>query len=461
VSVHVPPHDANAEKSVIASLLLDPARLDEVIELVTPDSFYFQVAGRIFRAIQTLADAGKPVDSVTVYEKLESSGKAQEGDMDWMIDAMNCVPHAAHARHYATIVAERSIRRRLLFASNDAVAAAYAVETDIDETLAQADQKICGLIETRAGGCESTDLTGILYETLQQLQSGVSSGVSTGFTGLDNLGCTLKPGTLTIVAARSSCGKTSFAGNVALNLARSEVAVLFVSLEQNRHELAARFLSSESRVPNLVAGRYLNQGELARLMEGASALQSLPLHIDDTSPRTVSQIAAVARLAKRRHGIGCVVVDYLQIVDPESRKTPREQQVAEITRGLRNIARNLEIPVVTLAQLNRGIETREDKRPRLSDLRESGAIEQDADMVWFIDRPATYREDADPREAHVIIGKHRNGRTGSVPMDWDAATMTFRDAVAAPPDSVTMPAFGGDDDAYEHSGMYSGSLSQF
>jgi replicative DNA helicase len=423
--IHVPPHDMNAELSLIGSLLFDPARFDEVADLVSAEAFHNPTAGRAFAAISELIAASKPVDPVTVFTRLEKSGRAQPGDDDWLVEALNTVPHAAHAKFYAETIAERFGRRKLLYALNDATGATRDLSADLDEILASVGGQLDRLVEGRTGGAASVDMTDLLLDVLRGIQSEKAPGLSTGFSGLDRLGATLKG--LNILAARPSVGKTAFAAALALAVARQGVQVLFVSLEQTRTELATRLLSIEARVGNLFAGRKLSALENNTILEASGRLNELPIIVDDTSPRTVSQIAAVARIAKRRRGLGLILIDYLQLLAPEDRRLPREQQVAEMTKGLRNMGRALGVPVVALAQINRAVEARTDKRPLLSDLRESGAIEQDADQVWFLTRAAYQNESADPTEASVVVAKHRNGRTGEVPLRWNAASMTFTD----------------------------------
>ena len=429
-AIHLPPNNVSSENSLLASILLDPQRLDDVADILTADSFYLETNRNLFRAVTELVAKGQAVDAVTACNWLQANGLHHEGEEDRLVHMLNSVPHAAHARYYGEFVADLYARRRLLSTAHDAAAAAHDLATPLDDALAMVAKSLDGLNESRSGGSVGSDLRDCMREAWDSIRMGGPVGVSTGFPGLDDLGCTLKPGSLTVLAARSSTGKTSFAGNLALNLARSGTSVLFVSLEQTRLELAGRFLSCEAGIGNLMNGRTLTDMESNRVCEVAGRLGDLPLVVDDQTPRPVSQIAAVARLTKRRNNLGAVIIDYLQLIAAEDRKLPREQQVAEITKALRNMGRNLGIPVVALAQLNRQIEGRDDKRPKLSDLRESGAIEQDADMVWFLDRPFLYDDKADPSAATLIVRKHRNGKTGDVPLHWNGATMTFSDATA-------------------------------
>lgn len=425
----LPPADHEAEKALIGALLLEPAKVDEVSGIVGPDSFYLPVAQAAFRAIQQLVNAGKAVDPLTVFDKLRKAGQADETTSDWLVEALNATPHAAHAAYYAQQVAERWDRRSLIYAATDAIAEAHEPTSEIESALSTAETRIHEVIARRSNGNhEATDIKSVLFATLEQIHSGKKVGKDTGFVDLDAMTGGLQPGSLVILAARPSVGKTTFAGNLAAGLAEKGTGVLVFSLEQSRTELAARFLASDSGVGDLMRGRSLSPAEAAKIMESASRLESLPIEIDDTTPRTVAQLVAWSRIRTRRAGIGCVIVDYLQLIEPADRRIPREQQVADVTRQLKHAARQLKIPIVALAQLNRDIEKREDKRPRLADLRESGAVEQDADMIWFLDRPGLYREDVDESEAYLWVAKHRNGKTGNVPLYWDGPTFSFQNA---------------------------------
>jgi replicative DNA helicase len=424
-----PPADIEAEKALIGSLLLDPARVDEVAGLVNPSAFYLPSAGNAFGAIQQLVNAGKPVDALTVFDRLQKTGAADNTTAEWLAEALDATPHAAHAGYYAQVIAERYDRRSLIELATGAMEQAWEQSQEIEAALATAEARLHDVIERRSGvSHEATDIRRILIDTLAQIHSGKQSGSPTGFIDLDAMTGGLQPGSLVIVAARPSVGKTTFAGNLARGVAKQGTGVLFVSLEQSRMELAARFLASESGIGDLMRGRALSQHESTAVLEAASRLEELPIEIDETTPRTVGQLIATTRIRRRKAGIGCVIVDYLQLIEPTDKRIPREQQVADITRQLKHAARQLRIPVIALAQLNRGIENREDKKPRLSDLRESGAVEQDADMIWFLDRPSTYREDADETEASIWVAKHRNGKVGNVPLYWDGPTFSFKNA---------------------------------
>jgi replicative DNA helicase len=274
----------------------------------------------------------------------------------------------------------------------------------------------------------------ILLAAMERINSrfehqGVVSGLTTGFTELDRQTNGFQPSELVIIAARPSMGKTAFVCNVARWVAASaERGVLLFSLEQSKLELAERFLCIDARLDgHKVRKGLLDEPERHALLAAANTLSNLPMYIDDTPSRTVAQISAITRRLKRRHGLGLVIIDYLQLIEPEDKKANREQQIAQITRRLKGIAKENDLPVVALSQLNRGVELREDKRPRLADLRESGAIEQDADIVMFLHRPEAYKPEDRPGEAEVIVAKHRSGPTGIVTLRWRKESMQFED----------------------------------
>lgn len=428
-SVQLPPQNLDAERGLLCSLLIDATKLDDVSGIVTAEDFYLTAHRELFRTIQRLVNTAKPVDHLTVAEELNRAGQFEEiGGVPYLLELSHCEPHAAHAVYYAKIIAGTAQRRALRYAAVEMIRDAHDAP-DIDDALAQAESRLHGIIEQQVGSTV-TKIGDKLIEVLERLDSPESPGIATGFCDLDRLIGGFKPGQLIVLAARTSVGKSAFAANIAQNVADDGVGVLYVSLEMSATDLILRFLSRKANVAltTLENPKGLAADERERLVESANRLHHVPLFIDDTTPRTITQIAAVARLERRRHQVGLVIVDYLQLIQPEDRKIPREQQVAEMSRSLKTVARSLQVPVVALAQLNRGIEGRDDKRPRLSDLRESGAIEQDADLVLFLDRPATYNDKADPGEAKLYVSKHRNGRTGIVPLTWSGKFCEFCNA---------------------------------
>lgn len=425
-----PAFNLDAEKSLLGALLLPSEKFnpfDETVGIVTAKSFHSPAHAQIFEVIQAFHRDQKPVDVVTVKSELERRGQLEQiGGVPYLGQILETVPHLAHAQYYAELVREAADRRRL---GDIAYTITHDLNTGCDTTdiISNAEQSLHSLMEGGAGG-EALCIGDVLMEMETATES--TACIPTGFHDMDDMvDGGLRGGWLVIEAARPSIGKTAFMGNIALNVARRGNPALVFSLEQTRKELAERFLSSLSGLEAsiLKSRKTLDSHQEEQLLQAKNKLAKLPIIVNDQGGLKVGQIAAGARLQKRRGGLGLIIVDYLQLVEPDDRQIPREQQVATISRRLKLIAKELDCPVICLAQLNRAVETRENKRPRLSDLRESGAIEQDADVVMFLDRPATYGK-GEETEAHVIIGKNRHGKTGDVRLHWNGPTMTFKSA---------------------------------
>lgn len=450
-SNRVPPSSLDAERSVLGSVLLVNETIDDVAEILTANHFYSDRHQAIYGAIHELYESGvRGIDVVTLGDQLDKHKKLESsGGHAYLLELLQSVPHAAHAKYYATIVREKSIQRSLILSCTEVLRDCYEADRPIEEILQTAEQDIFRILEQQDSG-QKISIDEILVEAWSRIEErvrldGATTGLSTGFTDLDVKTSGFQPSELIILAARPSMGKTALVCNWAESIAESGQGVLIFSLEQSNLELAERFLCIRS----LVDGQRLRGGEIDdserhRLMEASSELHEMPLFIDDRAGRTVSQISAIARRLKRQGNLGIVIIDYLQLIEPEDKRIPREQQIAYISRRLKFIAKELKIPVVALAQLNRGVELREDKRPRLADLRESGAIEQDADLISFLHRPDQYDPDDRPGEAEIIIAKHRSGPTGIVTLTWRPQYMRFEDyAGAAEPEGGY--AFGGED----------------
>jgi replicative DNA helicase len=430
----LPPQDLDAERSVLGSVLLHNDAIDEVLQHVQAASFYADAHQRMFRAVQDMYESGtRGIDPVTLGHELEKRGDLAEiGGVPYIMQVLETVPHAAHAEHYARIVREKWLRRTLIDACTDILRDSYHGGDDVEEIVARAEKRIFDIAEDQQS-LDKLALKDILEDTFERIfhrmdQEGTISGLHTGFHGLDEVTSGFQSSELLVLAARPSMGKTALVCNFALSVAASKHGVLLFSLEQSSLELAERFLAIHAKIN----GHKLRQGDLDEveqhgLMEAANDLREFPLFIDDTAGRTVSQIAAVSRRMKRHPGVGLVIIDYLQLVESDDRNLPREQQISTITRRLKFLAKDLSVPVIALAQLNRGVEQREDKRPRLADLRESGAIEQDADIVMFLHRPEAYDPEDRPGEADLIVAKNRNGPIGNVPLTWLKEQLRFAD----------------------------------
>ena len=442
----VPPQNIEAERGILGSILLENHVLDDVADTLHADHFSRPAHQLIYRAILRLHESGvHGFDPVTIRDSLEKQNELNDaGGDDYLIELLESVPHAAHARYYADIVREKAIQRRLILACTEILHDAYDEGAETEELLNQAEQKIFAILEQQEAGSK-IELREILLDTFARIEErlerqGAISGLSTGFRDLDNQTNGLQPSELVILAARPSMGKTAFVLNLAEAVAdRSQAGVVIFSLEQSKLELAERFLCMRGSLDmHKLRKGHLDEDDHDRLQRSASELDKLPIYIDDQAGRSMSQIGAICRRLKRKDEIRLVIIDYLQLIEPEDKRAPREQQIAGITRRLKFLAKELALPVVALAQLNRGVELRDDKRPRLADLRESGAIEQDADIVMFLHRPEMYDPEDHPGEAEVIVAKHRNGPTGIVRLTFKKQFMQFQDFVAAEPD---IPSF--------------------
>lgn len=430
----IPPQNLDAEKSVLGSLLFSSEAFDEVIQHVQSHCFYTNSHRLIFQCIHDMYEKGvRALDVITLSHELEKRGEFEEvGGAVYLNEIMGTVPHAAHAEYYAKIVRDAWLQRSLIDACTDSLREAYHGGEDVEEILAKAEKRIFGIVEQQEN-IDKIEIAAILDLTFQRIfermdQDGSVSGLHTGFTGLDDYTSGFQPSELVVLAARPSMGKTALVCNFAMSIAKLNRGVLLFSLEQSKLELAERLLCIEAKV----SGHKLRQGELdefeqSMLMEASTIMRDYHIFIDDQSGRTMSQIAAIARRLKRRATLDIVIIDYLQLIETEDKNMPREQQISSITRRLKFLAKDLDIPVIALAQLNRGVEQREDKRPRLSDLRESGAIEQDADIVMFLHRPEAYDPEDRPGEADLIISKNRHGPIGTIELTWLKEMLKFGD----------------------------------
>jgi replicative DNA helicase len=426
--LRVPPHSVEAEQSVLGGLLLDNLAWDRAGDLLTDSDFYRHEHRLIYAAVGALVQSSKPADVITVFEQLQSHGKADEcGGLAYLNALAQSVPSAANMRRYAEIVRERSILRKLIAASDDIATTAFnpqgrAVSMILDE----AESKIFKIGEEgsrQRQGFQGIDkLVVALIDRVQELHDNGAeevTGVRTGFFDLDRMTAGLQKGDLLILAARPSMGKTAFALNIAEHVAVQEgLPVLVFSMEMGAAQLALRMVGSLGRIDqqNLRTGR-LKSEEWERLTESVERLGQVQMYIDETPALNSSELRARARRMARQFGtLGLIVIDYLQLMSgSSSSEENRATEIGEISRGLKALAKELQCPVIALSQLNRSVESRTDKRPMMSDLRESGAIEQDADVIMFIYRDDYYNKDSkEPGIAEIVIGKQRNGPVGTV-----------------------------------------------
>lgn len=438
----LPPHNKDAERGVLGGILRDPDELATVQQIIVADNFYYDAHQKIFQSITELSNENQPIDLVVLHERLKKNKQLEDiGGPDYLGDLWNSVPTGANAEYHAKIVRDTAMVRSLIHASTEILRDSYDRTQSADELVSQAERKIMEIAKAGMVG-ETRTLTEALHDAFTRLDSRIGkdnlsiSGMATGYVDLDNLLAGLQNSELVIVAARPSVGKTAFALNMVRNIitdfdsepdsSRQSPAVLFVSLEMSRIELAERLLCCQALVDShKVRQGHLNSDDIQKLMDAGDVLRRARLYLDDTPSRSMIQIAATARRLMKKHerdgGLRLVVIDYLQLIEPENRRDPRQEQVAQISRRLKFLARELSIPVIALAQVNRASEDRQDHKPRLADLRESGSIEQDADTCLMLHRPGMYdkSDDRGDKVLEVIIAKQRNGPTGEV-------TLTYR-----------------------------------
>jgi replicative DNA helicase len=431
-SDRLPPQNPEAERSVLGSMLRDNVVIGDLIQIIRPDHFYADAHQKIFSAISDIYDKGKPVDVVVLAEELHQRGQIEDvGSYGYLSDLWDAAPTAANAEYYAKIVRDRYLVRSLIHTSTEILRDAYDQVQPADEMMQTAEHKIFEIASSGIVGqtYELKEALNDAFTRLDQLALGQASntGLPTGYLDLDEITAGLQNSELVIVAARPSVGKTSLALNIVRNIVVDErQPAFFVSLEQARIELAERLLVCQARVDShkLRKGR-LSSDDMDKLIEAGDVLRNAKLFIDDTPQQSMLRIAANARRLKLRQGIKVVFIDYLQLIEPDNRRDPRQEQVAQISRRLKFLARELNIPVVALAQVNRSSEDRQEHKPRLSDLRESGAIEQDADTVLLLHRPERYEPGQHEGIVEVIVGKQRNGPTGEITLTYIKQYMRF------------------------------------
>jgi replicative DNA helicase len=442
----LPPHNQDAERGVLGGILRDPDELSTVQQIIRGDNFYFDAHQKIFQAICELADEHQPLDLVMLHERLNKKKVLEDvGGVEYLSDLWESVPTGANAEYHARIVRDTAMVRSLIHAGTEMLRDAYDRTQSADELVSQAERKIMDIARSGLVG-EMRTLNQAVLEALSRIDSRAGkdpsdlsiSGLPTGYHDLDQILAGLHNSELVIIAARPSVGKTAFALNIVRNVVVEHGAdspvVLFVSLEMSRVELAERLLCCQSRVDShKVRKGHLNSDDIQKLMDAGDALRRARLFLDDTPTRSMIQIAATARRIHKKHerdgGLRLVVIDYLQLIEPENRRDPRQEQVAQISRRLKYLARELEIPVIALAQVNRASEDRQDHTPRLSDLRESGSLEQDADTVIILHRPGRFGGEED-KVLEVHVAKQRNGPTGEITLTWQKQFNRYENYIA-------------------------------
>jgi len=434
-SLSAPPHSSEAEESVLGAVLLSSEAANVALEKLHPDDFYIPAHQSIFEAIISLFDNNQPIDAVTVSESLRRlDALDRSGGPTYLAQLLDAVPTASNIEHYAEIVEEHALRRRLQRVGGDVTHLASRMEDDIASVLDRAEQSVFAVSERRIGeGLAPIDpLLGPAIEQAEELnrRGSAVTGLPTGFRDLDRMLSGLHPSNLLIVAGRPGMGKSGLALNMAQHAAvEHDTPVAVFTLEMSREEVVSRMLCAAGRIDSqrLRSGQ-LSESDFSKLSNAASTLYKKPIYVDDSPGLTVTEIRAKCRRMRRRPGLGLVVIDYLQLMQGSGQEN-RQQEIATISRSLKNLARELDVPVIALSQLNRSMEQREDKRPRLSDLRESGSLEQDADVVMFIYRHEYYHPEAQETKgiAEVAVAKHRQGATGRIDMTFLPEFSLFSD----------------------------------
>ena len=429
----VPPHNKEAEQAVLASIFIDDKALDKVIDKLRPEDFYIPAHQMLFRCVLQLQEQGRPVDVVTVMGMMSDEDLSKAGGVEYIASLVDIITTSANVSHYADMVRDRSTLRQLIGVAVEMTESCYDQPDNVTEVVEGAEKRIFSLAEHKLKSSVE-HIGSLLHETIDMLdslfkRSDQLSGVTTGFKDLNDITNGLQNSDLIIIAGRPAMGKTAFSLNVAMNASyKDQKSVAFFSLEMSSHQLVQRLLSAQAGIDSnkLRSGRF-SQQDWQNLSAAAGALSDMNFYIDDTPAITVLELRAKCRRLKREHGLDLVFVDYLQLMGA-NKGDNREQQISEISRSLKALAKELNIPVIALSQLNRSVEQRQDKRPLVSDLRESGAIEQDADIIVFLYRDEVYNENSpDKGVAEIIIAKHRNGPTGTVRLSFIKEFMLFKD----------------------------------
>ncbi len=420
------PHSIEAEQSVIGSMIMDREAIVVASEILTGDDFYSKQYGIVFETMVELNDEGKPVDLITLQDRLKEKEVPPEvSSLEFVKDLITAVPTSANIKYYAGIVAEKAVARRLIRANEEIANSCYAGKENLEVILEEAEKKIFEIVQKRNTG-EFVPIRQVVMNAMDRIEKasknkGAVTGIPTGFIDLDYRTAGMQPSDLVLIAARPSMGKTAFVLNIAEHVAfRQNQTVAIFSLEMSKEQLVNRLFSLESRVDSQhIRTGQLSDQEWEKLIESAGVIGRSNLIIDDTPGISVAELRSKCRKYKLEHNLSMIIIDYLQLMSGSGRSDSRQQEISDISRSLKAIARELSVPVLALSQLSRAVEQRPDHRPMLSDLRESGAIEQDADVVMFIYRDDYYNHDTEKKDvAEIIIAKQRNGPIGTVELAW-------------------------------------------
>ncbi len=427
------PYSQDAEQSVIGAMIMDRDAITAVADRLSPDDFYVQEFRVMFEAMKEMFAAGQAVDITTLIVKLREKDIAPEFcGLEHIMNIVNATPTSANIKYYADIVQNKAVERRLIKVLEGLASETYQEKTDVQELLDHTEKEVFKLVQSR-GSSEHEDIKDIVIKTLRNIEAAAKNqngitGVATGFRDLDRALAGLQRSDLILLAARPSMGKTAFVLNLANYIAvRSHVSTVFFSLEMSKESLVERMLAMDSHIDaTAIRGGTLKETEWGDLANAAREIGESALIIEDTPGISVSEVRSRCRKYKLENNLGLIIIDYLQLMSGDGRSESRQQEISEISRSLKALARELDVPLIALSQLSRAVESRPDKRPMLSDLRESGAIEQDADVVMFIYRDEYYNKNTEhPGEAEIIIGKQRRGPTCTVRLQWQAQYTRF------------------------------------
>ena len=423
----VPPHSIEAEQSVIGSMIMDKEAIVIASELICGDDFYQSQYGILFETMVELYNEGKPVDLVTLQDRLKAKDVPPEvSSLEFVRDLITAVPTSANVKYYANIVSEKSLLRRMIKTTEEITNACFLAKDKVEDIMEDTEKKIFELLQTRNSG-DFVPIRQVVLDALEKINlasktKGTVTGIPTRFLDLDYTRSGLQNSDLILVAARPSMGKTAFVLNIAQHVAfRANVPTAIFSLEMSREQLVNRLFALESRVDSQsIRTGNLSDADWEKLIEGVDVIGKSKLMIDDTPGITIAELRSKCRKFKLEQDLGLIIIDYLQLMSGSGRGTDsRQQEISDISRSLKKLARELNVPLIALSQLSRAVEQRPDHRPMLSDLRESGAIEQDADVVMFIYRDDYYNKDTEtPNMAEIIIAKQRNGPIGTVNLAW-------------------------------------------
>lgn len=422
----IQPHNIEAEQSVIGSMIMDRDAILTASELITGADFYQKQYGVLFDAMVELSNEGKPVDLITLQNKLQEKDVPPElAGMDAIREVVAAVPTSANVKHYAEIVYEKAVLRRLIRTMETLTSECYVGRSSVEDIMADTEKQIFEILQKRNSG-DYESIRSVVMRSLESIEAaaknkGAVTGIATGFIDLDYMTAGFQNSDLILLAARPSMGKTAFVLNITdYVVMKSNVTTAIFSLEMSKDQLVKRILSMNSKVDSqMIRTGQLGDDDWVKLVESARLLGNSNLIIDDTPGISVAELRSKCRKFKLEHNLGLVIIDYLQLMTGSGKSESRQQEVSDISRSLKAIARELNVPVIALSQLSRAVEQRPDKRPMLSDLRDSGAIEQDADVVMFLYRDDYYNKDSEEAGiSEVIIGKQRNGPTGTVKLAW-------------------------------------------